>query len=192
MASKGTLLLNHGSQSNAGLVSCHFKWHSKSMHGFHLPHQKSLFLSIALHCSHMLMPVTIPIHTECKRLDVSYRSHPNCQGKGQWCDWVLVQWEIDESSKHTTLVPAMLLCVIDLPDVGLSAAIVSCDEKTKEQHGVFCNKWKLETHVRTLEPVVRFVPLNCLEGHAFLLPHDPQKITWMEVWNKELWPDCFN
>ena len=146
--------------------------------------------------------LTVPFYTEYERNKFVYRAHPQYRGEHPYYDWALVQWvvgtdPVTDAEIHETY-PARILGFIRIPGGSINAIVHSVKEPSPSSdnaHGVFGTFWDLEQEgpSHSTRPLLHLVPVDCLLEHACMIPYSEQHpFTWIHIWPKTEWPDCFH
>ena len=129
----------------------------------------------------------INLFTEYRRNGTTYRAHPNYNSFGEWYDWAMVKFEIDEETSDLSddeqggyyadnLFPAKVLCFMQAEDLSIYAVVHSCFVNTHAEDGILVERWKKEYEVINgkIVPLLRCVSVDTFEESCFVVEDKQQ------------------
>jgi len=125
--------------------------------------------------------VRIEIFTEYKRNGVTYHAHPNYNSFGEWYDWAMVKFELENDNTNLqeeeegyygkNLFPAKILCFVHAKDETIHAVIHCCNTNNHSEDSILVEHWKKEFKVEDnmLVPLLRCVSVDTFETPCFVV-----------------------
>jgi len=128
----------------------------------------------------------IEIYTDYKRNGTTYRAHPNYNSSGEWYDWAMIRFEIEEEITHKDkdevhgyyekdLFPGKILCFLKSKDDSIEAIVHCCMASDHKGDGILVERWnkEFEQDGRKLIPLLRCVSVDCFEELCFVVEDKP-------------------
>jgi len=126
------------------------------------------------------------LFTEYKRDGSTYHAHPNYNSFGEWYDWTMARFEIDNDSEDdasneqhgfyaNNLFPAKVLCFTKSHDISIYAVVHCCFASEHDEDGILVECWKKEHCVRDNKfvPLLRCVSVDTFETPCFVVEDRP-------------------
>jgi hypothetical protein len=203
LASKAHILLEipHGSQANS--VQATVLWKLSKNANAPLRHQGQILALLATkyfgdHAQDDpdAQRLRIPFFTEYQRNGTVYRAHPDYKGNGAYYDWSNVKWwdgdDADGNPISTNIIGQILGFFTDPGDGEVKAIIHSTLANTQEKHGVFGTFHEMEFVERNqINPLLHVATVDALEAHTMMVPYTVDEKTWIQIWDRAEWSDCF-
>ena len=137
------------------------------------------------------------IHFEYMRNGITFRCHPNYRSNGAWYDWVMVQFELNDSrAAHVrkpngtwsrNYFPSKIMCFFTLPKNTTVYAIVhSTKVNSHDNNSILFERWELENTIQSQQNGRRcFSPtLHVVEVDTFgnpVLAIEDYKVSELEL-----------
>jgi len=125
------------------------------------------------------------LFTEYKRERAMYHAHPNYNSFGEWYDWTMIRFEIDNDSEDASsngqhgfyannFFPAKVLCFSKSHDNSIYAVVHCCFASEHDEDGILMECWK-KYCVRNNKfvPLLRCVSVDTFETPCFVVEDRP-------------------